>query len=602
MCGIAGTYIQSSNLSMLENNMDLSPIFNRGPDAQNVYSDDDCILGAARLNILDPLGGKQPFIVDNRFILVFNGQIYNHLTLRKKLENFKWTTHSDTETVIQLLIRFGPKILDDLQGMFALAFYDVLKKQLIVARDKAGEKPLFYYQNPNKMTFGSTIDVICKNLSFELDLDFDAVQKMLAIGFVPPNTSVYSAIKPILPGSYLQINKNSVDVISYRKKLPQRNIDDRSGKFLSNLIQESVDAQCTADVDVGLFLSGGLDSSMLAHSMKQRLGDFKSFCVDFGTNKNDIESAVKIARELSTKLIIVKINNDINQLVEINANFFDEPFGDSANIPLNAMSFVAKNEVGVCLSGDGADELFGGYDFRYQPLISKPLPNNFFVDNLMINSSLSLMSKIGLRKLKQAYHFKKMAQKYKTQDDKVKFFLESNYNLASKHGELHGLNHELFTNRDQNIELINSILLFEQNFYLVGDILVKTDRATMGHSLEARTPYLSSKIIEFANALSPEDKVSKKGMKLALRKAFEYKTGTPYLRTDKQGMGLPVKYWMQTNQIQKKLLYLKQKKFYKEVCGNIGQGYIEKSSMLSHQFNWNLFNLLSWAEAKGRNG
>jgi asparagine synthase (glutamine-hydrolysing) len=601
MCGIAGIYNSSRFLTLNESSLSLDSIYHRGPDAQKIYFDNICVLGSTRLNILDPNGGKQPFIYNDRFILVFNGQIYNHLVLRKKMKNFKWNTRSDTETVIQLLINFGPKILNEFEGMFALAFYDNNKKELIIARDKIGEKPLFYYKNSNEFTFGSTTEVISKNLNCYLDLDYKALLTMLNTGFIPPNRSVYLNIQPVLPGYYIKLNQKSFEIIQYQIKNTEIQNHDFSAKLLSDLIQESVDSQCSADVDVGLFLSGGLDSSMLAYAMKQRLGNFKSFCVDFGTNQEDIESAIRITKELSTELVIVKLGDDINSLVESNAHFFDEPFGDSASIPLSALSLVAKKEVGVCISGDGSDELFGGYDFRYRPLVIDPLPIARLTDNFIIETFFRLLNKFGFKKLRQDYQDRKLNFKYRQSKDVLSLFINLNYNLNSKNFVLESMDLDKFSSTYKDDDLINKILEFEQNFYLQGDILVKTDRTTMAHSLEARTPYLSSKIIDFANSLHAKEKISKYGNKIVLNKAFHHKTGRPFLRKDKMGMGLPMKFWMQSNEIQKKLTYLKTKNFYRTICEESDADFLEINSKLNSQFSWNLLNVLSWAEAKGKN-
>lgn len=601
MCGIAGTYHQSINLSPQENSLDLSPILHRGPDAQKIYNDKNCILGATRLNILDPSGGKQPFIFNNRFVLIFNGQIYNHLLLRKKIRNVLWNTHSDTETVIHLLINYGPTILAELEGMFALAFYDNKQEQLIIARDKIGEKPLYYYKEANTLTFGSSVDVVSKNIKNVLDIDFSAMKLMLDIGFIPPNRSIFEKIKPVMPGQYLKINKVSHEVTSYGKKINTKIDCEKPSKFLLDLIQDSVNDQSNADVDVGLFLSGGLDSSILAYSMKERLGKFKSFCIDYGENKDDINSAIRITKELSTELIIVKLNDDISGLVENNAYFFDEPFGDSASIPLNALSAAAKNEVGVCLSGDGADELFGGYDFRYRALTLKPSQSYFLDNNLLTELVLKVMNKIGFKELRKSYNYRNQSFSYSKSDNILKTFIEFNYNLTYRRGFLDELGYENFSDQSEDGDTLSRILKFEENFYLLGDILVKTDRATMAHSLEARTPYLNSRIIEFANALDSNEKISPIDSKKILYQVFQDKTGKQFHRKEKMGMGLPVKYWMQSNQIQRVYASLKQKKFYKEICGKFGQKYFEQNSKSYPQYDWNLFNLLSWAEAKGKN-
>ena len=262
MCGIAGKFLYPAELNNARSTLNLQSIKLRGPDASGTYSDKFISLGSTRLEILDPIGGAQPFIEKNRYALVFNGQIYNHLRLRGKILDEFWRTNSDTETLIKLLIRFGVNILPELEGMFALAFWDKLEHRLLLARDRSGEKPLFYFESKRFLVFGSNTDVVRDNLTSGLDVNYSSVSVMLNSGFVPPNSSIYENIHVLEPGSYIATDVNGITKGSFQNQTSISPLVD-SAKTLSDLLIESVNDQTIADVDIGLFLSGGIDSSAL---------------------------------------------------------------------------------------------------------------------------------------------------------------------------------------------------------------------------------------------------------------------------------------------------------------------------------------------------
>jgi asparagine synthase (glutamine-hydrolysing) len=369
MCGIAGVVSKDKSRSSSFLNTALIELNLRGPDDSGIYEDNLVSLGMTRLEILDPIGGKQPMTHSNRYVLVYNGQIYNHLDLRIKLPNYKWKSHSDTETLLVLLVNFGTDILSELNGMFSFAFWDKEKFELILARDGSGEKPLYYAIENQTLWFASTADALKKSISQELEINYEAVSVMLNTGFIPPSKSVYKNVTQLRAGNYLLYKGHHLSTVNFISPSQITTTTGASGDFLE-ILNSVVDKQSTADVKVGLFLSGGLDSSLLAHILHNQKGKFDSFTAKLLNNSADIQAANIVAKKLGLNHHEVDIKDgDIYQLLTKQAKFFDEPFGDSAAIPLIAISEIAKSQVGVCLSGDGADELFAGYGWKFRPLI-----------------------------------------------------------------------------------------------------------------------------------------------------------------------------------------------------------------------------------------
>lgn len=590
----------SANVDNASTALTLQSINLRGPDANGSYSDKFISLGSTRLEILDPLGGVQPFIERNRYVLIFNGQIYNHLRLREKIIGEFWRTNSDTETLIKLLIRFGIDILSELEGMFALAFWDKLECRLLLARDRSGEKPLFYFESKGSLVFGSNTDVVRDNLTSGLDINYSSVSVMLNSGFVPPNSSVYKDLHVLEPDSYIIADLNGITKGSFRNQtsvLP----DKDSAKALSDLLIESVNYQTVADVDIGIFLSGGIDSSLLAFMASANSSISRAFCADLGTNSEDVIASEKIARQLGIPLTTVRLENSaIVKLLDSHALAFDEPFGDSASLPLLALSAEAKKYVGVCLSGDGADELFAGYPWRYRPLVAPKWQiglNSNRLSNKLLNKTLK---QLHLNRISQNSVDKGVYNSISKSSNPVKRFFEINY-ILSELGE-NDFSIEDFDTPSSTATLLEEILQFEQRFYLTGDILVKTDRASMFHSLEVRTPFLNSKIIEFARNLKQDKKINWQQDKIIIQEVYNLNLKTNYAKRKKSGLGGRVSKWLEIVEVSKRYESLLSTEFAKSLNSKFSSLLLNDACRKSPQFKWNLFCLLLWAECRGING
>jgi len=604
MCGIAGVVSNDKSKSRSFLNSALIELNLRGPDDSGIYEDNLVSLGMTRLEILDPIGGKQPMTHSNRHVLVYNGQIYNHLDLRTKLPNYEWKSHSDTETLLVLLVNFGTDILSELNGMFSFAFWDKEKLELILARDGSGEKPLYYAIENQTLWFASTADALKKSISHKLEINYEAVSVMLNTGFIPPSMSVYKNVTQLMAGNYLLYKGHHLSIINFVSPSQITTTSGTSGDFL-DVLNTVVDKQSTADVKVGLFLSGGLDSSLLAHILHNQKGKFDSFTAKLLNNSADIQAANIVAKKLGLNHHEVDIQDgDINQLLTKQAKFFDEPFGDSAAIPLIAISEIAKSQVGVCLSGDGADELFAGYGWKFRPLIeSRSISEKIIPRN--VNRAISLF----LRKISradQAQNFSDLANKQfyiKTKKDLFSAYLSRNYiNQNFIHPDWSMIIDYEAKLANYKSSTLEKILEFERMFYLNGDILVKTDRATMGCSLEARTPYLDPMVIRYANSLNVDSKINWQTSKIVIRKAYKDITKNDYISRSKLGLGGPVSHWLNIVDIKNRIAGLQNSLFASSINEVFGYEIIKKSRNSSPQFEWNYLNLLLWAEIRGING
>lgn len=600
MCGIAGIFLNPVNSTHSRTEFTLKSIKRRGPDANGIYSDEFITLGSTRLEILDPIGGVQPFIDSDRYVLIFNGQIYNHLRLREKITGEFWRTNSDTETLIKLLIRFGVDILSELEGMFSLAFWDKLEHQLLLARDRSGEKPLFYFESQGNLVFGSNTDVVRDNLISSLDVNYSTVSVMLNSGFVSPNSSIYRDLHVLAPGNYIIVALNGLTKGDFRDQTSIPPIMN-STKTLSDLLIDSVTDQTVADVDIGIFLSGGIDSSLLASIATVNSSISHAFCADLGTNKDDVVAAEKIARYLGIPLTTVQLNDSsIIKLLDSHALAFDEPFGDSASLPLLALSAEAKKYVGVCLSGDGADEMFAGYPWRYRPLVA-PKWQMGFDSNVLINKILNKFLKlIHLNQLSQNLVDKGVYNSISKSANYLEHYFELNYVLSNL-GKNQFSIEDFYTLSPQDT-LLETVLQFEQRFYLTGDILVKTDRASMFHSLEVRTPFLNSKIIEFAKNLEQNKKINWEQDKIIIQDVYKLILGTNYTKRKKSGLGGRVSRWLEIPEVSNRYEGLLSTEFAKALNGKFNAHQLNDACRKSPQFKWNLLCLLLWAECRGING
>jgi asparagine synthase (glutamine-hydrolysing) len=578
MCGIAGFFLNSqvdSHNTSEENLIKmLSKITHRGPDNLNYWSDIKLrvYLGHTRLSILD-LSEKanQPMISSSqRYVITFNGEIYNFETLKKKYlqKNNTLNSSSDTEVLIELIDSLGfQKTLSLLKGMFAFSVLDRKEKKLFLARDRLGEKPLYYYFDRNIFIFGSEIKALLPNKNFKKQINIQNLDSYFKYGYFTGSKSIFQNLHKIKPGQFLELclNHNEIHIEKYwdysastEKKFNRQNSNLlETSKELETKLIDTINSQRLADVPVGAFLSGGIDSSLIVSILSQiSEKKVKTFTIGFDDKRLDESNyAAKISNYLKTEHIELKLNNyQLLDTVENLTTIYDEPFSDSSQIPTVLLSKLAKENVKVALSGDGGDELFGGYS-RY--LWSFKIKNfnpllKFILSKIVTNIEDSTMETVYnyLKILLPAsYQFKMPIDKLKKIEkiislkniDKIYDRLMSIW--FEEDNLIPNLN-SITSNPDKKI--LNQADMMNQDIetYLPDDLLVKIDRASMSTSLETRTPFLDHEIVEYAANIPINYKIKKNNQKIILKKILSKYLPTKLYERPKMGFEVPIDDWL----------------------------------------------------------
>ncbi|WVU11900.1 asparagine synthase (glutamine-hydrolyzing) [Natranaerobius thermophilus JW/NM-WN-LF] len=531
-------------------------ISHRGPDDSGYYSDKNISLGFKRLSIIDLEGGKQPLsYFNNRYQIVFNGEIYNYLELRNELINtgVNLNTESDTEIIVALYHQHGSEIAHKLRGMFSFIIWDSKLKKLFGARDYFGIKPLYYSDHDEFIVFCSEKKALLQFI--ETDLDYETLQHYLTYQYPPEPNTMDKNIKKIPPGTcFYYDTKSQSECLSLNKyfslKLnPNKNYINQEEKLVSQVkvaLEKSVKLHMRSDVPVGAFLSSGIDSTGIVALAKKIHPDIKTFTSGFsreGYNEADIakDTAEKIGVDHYTKTVTAEdIMRDLPTIIW----HMDDPVADPAAIPLYYVSQEASKQVKVVLSGEGADELFGGYNIYREPGDLK----KFTSLPITLKKSLFYLSRIlpdgvkgkefisrGILPIEKRYYgnariFKELekAKFYQKFDSGKKFYdITQSYYKEAK-----------------NMESIEKMQYIDLNTWLSGDILIKADRMTMAHSLELRVPFLDKSVFNIAKQIPSEFKVTPETTKYILRKALETEIPDSIINRKKLGFPVPIRLWL----------------------------------------------------------
>lgn len=574
MCGIVGIISNKGvNKSIIYSMTDL--LMHRGPDQKNHWNniDDTVYFGHTRLSILDlTMNGLQPMISSTgRFVITYNGEIYNHLILRKTIKYNQWKSTTDTETILQLVEEFGiKKTLDSLEGMFSFAIWDNLNEELTLARDRIGEKPLYYGFINDSFVFSSELNPIKKNFKDSLYLDDEAIHYFLKKGYIPQPLSIFKNIKKLESGNYLKLNKNKI-LDFYTKKYYDLNnltnhVDESDKNFnyfkktTFNLLDSSVKKQMLSDAPLGAFLSSGIDSSIITALMqKNSIDKINTFTIGF-ENKTYNESLIskKISNYLGTNHEeLIFSNKDLLNIVPKITQVYDEPFADSSQIPSILLSSLASRSVKVCLTGDGADELFGGYQ-RYKVV------SNFIKMSLIVKIPILIIFKILKKKsLFQILNFINKLNPYffsfpiqKQKIDKLYALFSNKNNNPYESLMSNFIDHKNLSLPPENETLKNlyvnasdpkQFMLIDLLDYLPNDILCKVDRASMHYSLETRAPFLDHHVVNFSQIIPEKYKLSNLGNKLILRSIQKELIPEELCNTKKIGFGIPLNFWLKND-------------------------------------------------------
>ncbi len=562
LCGIVGISVKNNQLINQLTKIDdaLKSIKHRGPDnLQSKKCSDNLSLGHARLSIIDlNKNANQPMSdLSGRYTLVFNGEIYNYQSLKTQLISlgYTFTTNSDTEVLLNLLIEFGAKGIEKLNGFFAFAFYDNQLDKLLLARDRFGIKPLLFYQDDNKFIFSSELQAF---FSFDIDktLNEKAVELLFTLTYIPAPLSILKNVTKVKPGCYYEyINHQLTEHIYYQPSVS--NIINTSFETAKtnvvDLLNQSVQLRMVADVDLGSFLSGGVDSSIIATIAKDYKSDLKTFSVGFDDPYFDeskyAEDVVKKIGSQHTKILLGK--TDFKQNFEEFIDKITEPFADSSAYAVYLLTKKTKEGLTVALSGDGADEVFGGYRKHYAEYMvnhsgtaQKGLIK--LVAYLMKFSRSSRAGRLSdanrkLQKLSSSYSMSPSERYWKW----ASFINVNDRGLLLK--KTVSVDYNNYIHFDNNSLGINEVLLNDQQLVLPNDMLTKVDMMSMANSLEVRAPFLDHHLVDYVNSLPSDFKVNKHGRKQVLVEAFKDRLPESVYKRTKKGFEIPLENWLSDN-------------------------------------------------------
>ncbi len=581
MCGLTG-YLSNKNFDHLNllNRMGQA-IAHRGPDASGIWFDENSGIAFChrRLSIIDlSEAGAQPMLsASGNFVMVFNGEIYNFQQIRKKLESTNgkvaWRGHSDTEVILAAVEAWGiEKALQEMIGMFAIALWDKSKRELTLARDRMGEKPLYFGWQNESFLFGSELKSFHQHPDFKKEICMDALGKYFKYNYIPSGISIYKSVQKLTPGTFCKVSLADKQVKHFtywslndhvgNKKAETYNANE-SVNQLEALLKDAIGKQMISDVPLGAFLSGGIDSSTIVALMQaQSTQAVKTFSIGF--NEKGFDEAVyakQVARHLGTDHTELYVSSEQAQsVIPLISGIYDEPFSDSSQIPTYLVSKLAKSKVTVSLSGDAGDELFSGYN-RY----------------LMVNNVWSKLSKLpksarrsvgrfllslDVESLNRFYGSVEniIPQKYKLSNfgdkmHKIAARLDASsqselYDSFISHWNVNEILNQSVHAEIYNLEQIHNLSFIERMMYMDGktylpdDILVKVDRAAMANSLETRVPFLDHRVVEFAWNLPMSLKIKEGKGKWILREVLYKHVPKSMIERPKMGFGIPLDEWL----------------------------------------------------------
>lgn len=573
MCGICGKVYFDRNrpvepeilLAMTDQ------IVHRGPDSDGHYINGPVGLGSRRLSIIDVEGGRMPIPNEDETIwIVYNGEVYNFPEIRRDLiaKGHEFATHSDTETIVHLYEEVGDDCVKYLNGMFGFALWDNRKRRLLVARDHVGIKPIYYAHLNDRLVFGSEIKSMLPD-GLDREIDPIALHDYLSLNYVPGPRTMFSAIKKLLPGHILTYEQDTQEVkiqqywdipASHREVGSINSTADIENSLL-NLLRQSVRDQMISDVPLGAFLSGGVDSSLIVALMSE-VSDrpVKTFSIGFQQESySELPYARIIANKFKTDHHELIVDPKATDIITSMANYFDEPFADSSSMAVYLVSQLAAENVTVALSGDGGDEIFGGYSTYQADKIAsyyRRLPRQIGsgliprLVNMLPVSDDKVSLDFKLRRFMAGGMRPPLAAHYAW---KAFFSEEAKSRLyRSTNGNGHGIRpsvsvmQQYFDDYPTN-DIMNKILYVDSKVLLVDGMLTKVDRMSMAHSLEVRVPLLDLRLVEFMAHLPSDLKINRMKLKYLLKKVSSRVLPDEILNRPKAGFSIPVASWVKTD-------------------------------------------------------
>jgi len=557
MCGIAGFFLPNRPAELADVQRMCAAIRHRGPDDEGFHLDGGCAIGMRRLSIIDLSTGHQPITnEDQSNWVVFNGEIYNYGGLRSDLlaRGHRLATHSDTETIVHLYEDKGPAAVARLRGMFAIALWDARKRRLLLARDRFGKKPLYYAILPHGIYFASEIKCF-RGLDIPFETDTEALRFYFQFGYIPDPASPFRAIRKLPPGAWLTYDSDGTVTQERYWTLPAPAAQAPQGATEASLrdrvrevFDESVRIRMIADVPLGAFLSGGIDSSSVVASMALQSPDpVKTFSIGFEEAEfNELPYARELARQYHTDHHELIVRPDSVDLVSSLVHHFDEPFADTAAIPTYLVSKFAAEHVKVVLTGDGGDELFAGYEsfFEVQKMgVYDRIPQAFrrVLSSVADLLPYSAYGKNLLRVISRSSALERYFERNYTPFMLRRELLSPEWMLPADAGFLlRAFDHCLLPN---GADALSQALYFEETAKLTGDMLVKVDRMSMAHSLEVRCPLLDHELAELAASIPAAWNMRNGKGKAVLLDAIGDRLPMALRDRKKMGFGVPLSHW-----------------------------------------------------------
>ena len=558
MCGIVGF---AGNNHLVAQRM-LQSIHHRGPDDSGLFANEQVTLGHVRLSILDlSSAGHQPMHYKN-LTIVFNGEIYNFQEIKKELSpEYAFESHTDTEVVLKAFHKWGVDAVNRFIGMFAFAIYDQKEKRLFLFRDRVGVKPLYYYYDGKEFVFASELRPIMAYKE-DLQIDKNALYEFFQFGYISSNLSIFKNCYKVPAGHYLTFNFENAtlktqqywSIVPYFQMPKFQKSEEELTDELEALLIDAFKYRMVSDVPVGVFLSGGIDSSVVAAILQKHYGNIHTFTIGFEEAKyNEADWAKKVAQHLGTRHTEKYLSS--NEAKEILKNFvqiYDEPFGDSSGIPTTLVSQVAKeNGVKVVLSADGGDEIFCGYErYWYTKNIGDKI---FLLPGLFRKLLAKSMEAVGVQNASKLFKIRNFEHKFNQLSEMLKndhwqgiyenlIHNAKNYEIKALLGVVQDIEEKSFgVGLKENP--MQGMMLWDYHRYLPDDILTKVDRATMSVSIEGREPLLDHRIAEFMAQVPFELKYKNGKSKYLLRKVLERYLPNELIDRPKMGFGIPMFEW-----------------------------------------------------------
>ena len=600
MCGIAGIVTKRENKKEIIEGMS-KRIEHRGPDGEGYFFDGDVALAHRRLSIIDLSTGNQPmFNEDDTIVTVYNGEIYNYVELRDELvaSGHKFKTKSDTEVLLHGFEEWHTDLPKHLRGMFAFAIYDKNTKELFLARDNFGIKPLYYTMMNDTFMFASEVKAFLDTPDLKKELNEDILGAYLEFSFVPTNETFFKGVYRLDAGSSLLYKDGEITIDKYFK-LDFKDKDetfDEAVESISEVMKDSVNRHLLSDVEVGSFLSSGIDSSYIVSLAKPD----RTYTVGYDIDKYD---EISYAKDLTEKLGIkntskvIKMDEYMEEFPKI-MYYLDEPTSDPAAISLYFVAKLARQDVKVVLSGEGADEFFGGYNY-YREEVDLKFYNKipYFIRHI-IGRIASLFP--------EGYGFNFLVRRGEKLENSYigvnrNFSLKMARKVLSKEYKLRGIDVTKNTYEEfKGYSNIHKMQAIDINYWLMKDILLKADRMTMASSLEGRVPFIDKEVFKVASGLPIDYKVTKENTKVALREAAKEVIPTDAYKKKKLGFPVPIREWMKTPEVSGKIREMFNKdftsKFFKvDVINKLLDEHVSGKKD-NYRKVWTIYSFLTWYE------